>query len=896
MIDVKALSDALEAGRFGHVERMAEEALARGVLSPEAFPLWIEALLRAKRPPEIIAAAVARSDPDPWSPSLRDALSPWRHQAAEAALAKDWLAAERRLAVLGPLGGGPDLNLAVWLAIRRPALAGPLPGWIERADAQGRIAPLPAGLRARLEAVAGAVEKTGDAVVAADLRQAALTLPDALADSDSRDDRTAPPLMADALLHGVDASVIGRLHMALTEHGSIDQVSDLIALQRADRGAIDLTLGLSPAQLGSAPGRFLRAVTAWSHDDLTALRQALLPPDPAVERLVAGYPDLAEARALVSFRGLGGRAASPDPLLRLVERTAVVDGLPAADQTVALAPPGQRTGAERTLPWTLLGRPGLVEDCCRLADAVAHAVYALDAPETASPLFQRVLRRALTAELIVRTAAAANANVALKAHAWGRAELIAATPGWAETVAALAQRAGVAADLAWGVAQISAARRLNDRLAHGGTPQEAPVGVDAMIETRRAAAEGGVLVLATENRPDLLSGLEPLLARLIDHGPTSLLFTRIGRADSPDLAADVIQSPALGGVDVAVLDGQRLWRDGPLDQTDLGQGLATLRDASWPAVVGMDVDPIVRGLLGRILAGLRGFDAIDRAVRQYAGRTRPKAVIAPATRSPVTDAALAVFADLGVETVSLQLVQNPIANGLMLPGAARHLVLDEAARADYLRLGADAASVTAVGSIRQGVASDTGADDLPPWPYVLVATQPLGEAAMRPLVEAAAEAIRSAEGHGVVVKLHPSESDDAIDRWRAWFDVEGLSERARVVRDTALPPLLRDAAAVVVRHSNVGIEAAMLGRPVITLGEAASDGLSLSAMGVAAQADDSRQAAAMLTQILKSGEEPPGLSETREAYRAVNPSLAPGAIDRVVRAMTTLAAQSPARI
>ncbi|WP_122468831.1 hypothetical protein [Brevundimonas lutea] len=885
MIDVKALADALEAGRFGHVERMAEEALVRGVLPPEAFSLWIEALLRAKRSPEILAAAVARARPEPSSPLLRNALTAWRRQAAEAALAKDWLAAERRLAALGTLGGGPDLNLAAWLATRRPALLERLVGWISDALAEDRISLVPFGLQARLEAVARAAEGTGDASVAAALRNAALALPEATDDSQSRDDPAAPNLMADALLHGVDATVIARLHEALTYHGSIDQLADLVALQRADRGAVDLSLGLSPGQLSSPSGRFLRALTAWSHDDLTALRHALLPSDPAVEGLVEGYPDLAEAHALVSFQSLGDRAASPGPILRLVERTAVVEALPADDETVALAPPGQRTGAERALPWTLLGRPGLVEDCRRLANAISEAVYGLDIPETTVPLFQPVLRRALTAELIVRTAAVANADAALKARTWGRIELIAATPGWAEAVAALAQRTGVGADLAWGVAQISAVRRLNDRLAHGGTPQEAPVGSDAPIETQRVGAEGGVLVLATENRPDLLSGLEPLLARLADHGPTGLLFTRIGRADSPNLADDVIQSPALGRVGVSVLDGQRLWRDGPLDQTELGRGLATLRDASWPTVVGMTVDPLVRGLLGRILAGLRGFDAIDQAVRQYAAQTRPRAVIAPATRSPVTDAALAVFADLGVATVSLQLVQNPIANGLMLPGAARHLVLDEAARADYIRLGADAAAVTAVGSIRQDVESGTGADDPPPWPYILVATQPLGEAAMRPLVEAAAGAIRSTQGHGVVVKLHPSETDDVIDRWRTWFDAEGLGRRARVVRDAVLPPLLRDAAAVVVRHSNVGIEAAMLGRPVITLGDAASDGLSLSALGVAAQADDSRQAAAMLTRILQSGEEPAGLAESRAAYRAANPSLAPGAVDRVVAAL-----------
>lgn len=96
---------------------------------------------------------------------------------------------------------------------------------------------------------------------------------------------------------------------------------------------------------------------------------------------------------------------------------------------------------------------------------------------------------------------------------------------------------------------------------------------------------------------------------------------------------------------------------------------------------------------------------------------------------------------------------------------------------------------------------------------VLFATENLPFSQTRRTLEATVAAVERIGNARVVVKVHPREStkpyEELVQR-RAWSNVE-------IKRDVALHPLITESDLVIVNYSEVGLEAMIIGRPVIVM-------------------------------------------------------------------------------
>jgi molybdopterin-binding protein len=124
-----------------------------------------------------------------------------------------------------------------------------------------------------------------------------------------------------------------------------------------------------------------------------------------------------------------------------------------------------------------------------------------------------------------------------------------------------------------------------------------------------------------------------------------------------------------------------------------------------------------------------------------------------------------------------------------------------------------------------------------------------------------------------VVKLHPRVAESAVETTRAILSSENL-EDVKVSRNADVYALIRAADVVVTRFSNVGLEAAVMGRPVISVNTTGADYIVDPArMGVALRATSKEELAEHVRKLMTDPEAKKALERSRENYFARNPAL-----------------------
>lgn len=144
-----------------------------------------------------------------------------------------------------------------------------------------------------------------------------------------------------------------------------------------------------------------------------------------------------------------------------------------------------------------------------------------------------------------------------------------------------------------------------------------------------------------------------------------------------------------------------------------------------------------------------------------------------------------------------------------------------------------------------------------------------GEQIIRLMVRAA----NTVENSLLIVKLHPRTGPDAVEGLRRLVMAEATGE-VRVQRDGDIYALIRAADLVVTQFSNVGLEAAVMGRPVVSVNLTGEDYVvDLARMGVAARAASPEEVIEKVHALLSDDAARQALAESRGAYFDRNPEL-----------------------
>lgn len=156
-----------------------------------------------------------------------------------------------------------------------------------------------------------------------------------------------------------------------------------------------------------------------------------------------------------------------------------------------------------------------------------------------------------------------------------------------------------------------------------------------------------------------------------------------------------------------------------------------------------------------------------------------------------------------------------------------------------------------------------------------------GEEIIRMIVRAAT----TVDDSLLVVKLHPRTSSEGVASIQALVDKEARGE-VRVQREGDIYALMRAADLVVTQFSNVGLEAAMMGRPVISVNLTGQDYVvDLARLGVAVRATNEDDLKTKVHALLKDEEARSVLDESRKVYLEQNPELRDLSAANEVRAL-----------
>lgn len=167
---------------------------------------------------------------------------------------------------------------------------------------------------------------------------------------------------------------------------------------------------------------------------------------------------------------------------------------------------------------------------------------------------------------------------------------------------------------------------------------------------------------------------------------------------------------------------------------------------------------------------------------------------------------------------------------------------------------------------------------------IVLATQPFGMPYMERVVKAVMHSLSHHPNTRLVIKLHPGESS-YLPLYDMLLDtMESLGTRPVLVIDINLHSLLLAADLVIVLASNVGLEAAILDRPVLSVNFTGEpDFFPFVERGIAAGAYSEAEVEQQVTRLLNDPVAIAELRERRQAYLRENPQLTDGrATERVV--------------
>jgi hypothetical protein len=144
-----------------------------------------------------------------------------------------------------------------------------------------------------------------------------------------------------------------------------------------------------------------------------------------------------------------------------------------------------------------------------------------------------------------------------------------------------------------------------------------------------------------------------------------------------------------------------------------------------------------------------------------------------------------------------------------------------------------------------------------------------GDEIIRMIVRAA----NTVENSLLIVKLHPRTPLDAVEGIQAMVQAESTGD-VQVQREGDIYALMKAADLVVTQFSNVGLEAAMMGRSVLSINLTGADYVvDLARLGVATRATSEEEVVTKVHALLSDEESRAELRASREAYFDKNPEL-----------------------
>jgi hypothetical protein len=170
---------------------------------------------------------------------------------------------------------------------------------------------------------------------------------------------------------------------------------------------------------------------------------------------------------------------------------------------------------------------------------------------------------------------------------------------------------------------------------------------------------------------------------------------------------------------------------------------------------------------------------------------------------------------------------------------------------------------------------------------VVAATQPLSLEHNERLVDITLEALSEIPDARLIIKLHPREPDARIAVFERQAEMRGLTDRVRVTKHHDTYRLLAAADLVVNMVSNVGLEAAILDRNVVSVEIGLEmDIFSLDGVGLVEAARTREDAIAKIRSLLLDPQARLAAESKRRAFFRENPELQDGrSLERLLQAI-----------
>lgn len=278
----------------------------------------------------------------------------------------------------------------------------------------------------------------------------------------------------------------------------------------------------------------------------------------------------------------------------------------------------------------------------------------------------------------------------------------------------------------------------------------------------------------------------------------------------------------LRGGDLPWVDGRRFWVG---DALDVPRFLKLARH--WDGALNGDVAAGSPGVLGRrgfLLYHIVSAYGMERFLRQFLARSGAKVLLTGTDVQPETKVAVAVARGMGIPSITMQ-------HGV-LPGRPEDLdyvpawsdyvaVWGERGLRWFAEAGIDPRRLVVTGcprfdsyvSLRGANPADGTATD----PIVTLLLNPSDPSARALMIREYIEAVRGTPWRQVI-RLHPAESEPQfLSLWRRFAPAE-LLRRTTISQSRPLHRDLRVSDVVVTYDSTAGLEAMLLGKPVLVYG------------------------------------------------------------------------------
>lgn len=406
-------------------------------------------------------------------------------------------------------------------------------------------------------------------------------------------------------------------------------------------------------------------------------------------------------------------------------------------------------------------------------------------------------------------------------------------------------------------------------------------------ETRRLC-----IVVVTSARRDVLAPLPELVATLAAHWQPLVLF--IDTQGDSEAFASVLEGHVRDSMTVIDLGALR-----PSCRTGAGAALKATIDgislAGAPRLFdgNLDITQNLRDVASTLGTSAVVSDWLGRWLRQQFRRHQPEFVLFAHAVTLETQLTCFVARESHIPTFWLQMLQHPRDVRFTRPFAHHHLVLDQYSRKLWREfIAVPEQDITVVGSLRMSsiirkyrgvdsieVLGEIGMGGDPR--LVLLATQPQPLAENIKLLELVVEAIRDVPDVVLVVKLHPNEPEDRIAALAQSLNRMEFASRGLVTKSMDTYRLIMGSELVVTMHSNVGIEAALLGRRVVSIVLGPKNAtFSLADHGLTEEINDSDSAIEHIRSLLLDSPQRRGSDARRRLYLDANPEMCDGESNR----------------